>query len=78
MDASRFGRWELVGPWAREPVGPCCPVGAWPLPDLVAGSSWARGPVGPWARVAQSVHGRFQIWSPRARGPVGPWARGPA
>ena len=42
--ASRFGAAELVGPWARGPVGPCSLVGGSALPDLVP---WVRGPVGP-------------------------------
>ena len=44
--ASRFGHWELVGPFSL--------VGGSALSNLVAGSSWARGPVGPCSLVHKS------------------------
>ena len=60
---------ELVGPWARGPVGPWL-VGGSPAPDLVARGSWARGPVN--QSVGIQVVPRLRIWWP-----VGPWARVP-
>ena len=83
---------ELVGPWARGPVGRSVVLQP---PIWLRG---ARGPVGPWARgpvggsaapdlvawsswargpVGRSVLPQPRIWLRGARGPVGPWARGP-